>query len=184
MVLVSSQAPSSSQQVCGNHWEQTALMLLTATRRDPLRLTLSRALSGNPSIFQKAKQELVSGSSRILHLSLLSQTSNAPTVSQQSDVVLNVTECGLLFFTLLSVEPCVEQLPACRPRTRCRNATNGHSMRSARGYGLRGKATCQPTGLSSTRQTEGRELYEVKYRNSHSSRVKSKVKFKLCFRMV
>ena len=61
------------------------------------RLTLSRALSGNPSIFQKAKQELVSGSSRILHLSLLSQTSNAPTVSQQSDVVLNVTECGLSF---------------------------------------------------------------------------------------
>ena len=35
--------PSSSQQVCGNHWEQTALMLFIATRRGPLRASPCRA---------------------------------------------------------------------------------------------------------------------------------------------
>ena len=61
MVLVSSQALSSSHQVCGNHWERTVLMLLTATHRGPLRASpcMSRALSGTPAIFQKAKQELI-----------------------------------------------------------------------------------------------------------------------------
>ena len=37
MDLDSSQAPSSSQQACGNRWEQTVLMHPTATRRGPLR---------------------------------------------------------------------------------------------------------------------------------------------------
>ena len=37
MDLDSSQARNSSQQVCGNRWEQTVLTLTTAIRRGPLR---------------------------------------------------------------------------------------------------------------------------------------------------
>ena len=43
MDLDSSQAPSSSQQVCGNRWEQTVFMLTAA------RLTMSQALSESQS---------------------------------------------------------------------------------------------------------------------------------------
>ena len=56
--------------------------------------------------------------------------------------------CG--FFTLWSAGVCAVQLSGSRPRERCRNATNGHSVRNARGYELRGKTTCRPTGPSST----------------------------------
>ena len=41
----------SSSQVCGNHWEQTALMLFIATRRGPLRASpcLARCREIHPS---------------------------------------------------------------------------------------------------------------------------------------
>ena len=60
MDLDSSQALNSSQQVCGNRRGQTVLTLSTATCRGLLRASSCpvRCL-GNPSIFQKAKQELI-----------------------------------------------------------------------------------------------------------------------------
>ena len=90
MDLDSSQAPSSSQQVCGNRWEQTVFMLTAA------RLTMSRALSGNPSIFQKAKQEVINRF--ITHFAPESVIMNLERTDGLAAVkrVQNATESGML----------------------------------------------------------------------------------------
>ena len=102
---------------------------------------------------RKPNRNESTGSPRTLHRSPSSKTSGKSTVLLQSDVVPSLMECGLLWvFTLWSAGVCAVQLSGSRPRERCRNATNGHSVRNARGYELRGKTTCRPTGPSSTRR--------------------------------